>query len=153
VLSTLLKDSSKQNEQFNHFFLWRCGPARAIASPFMRFPVHTQRRATDGSTSLGQWSACCKDHYMTTHNTYKVYISMLLAEFESTVPADERPQTYTLDRAVTWTGSSTIYCWHLTGKSWRRLKGNVVIMYRRKIRIRGSNCHVQTQKRLCSMPW
>jgi len=31
-------------------FLWRCGPTRAIASSFLRFLDHTQRRTTVGRT-------------------------------------------------------------------------------------------------------
>jgi len=35
------------------FFLWRCGPTRAMAS-FMRFLDHTQLRITVGRTSLDE---------------------------------------------------------------------------------------------------
>ena len=34
------------------FFLWRCSPTRAMASSFLRFLDHTQRRTTLGSTPL-----------------------------------------------------------------------------------------------------
>ena len=33
-------------------FLWRCGPMRAMASSFLRFLGHTQRRTTVGRTPL-----------------------------------------------------------------------------------------------------
>jgi len=34
------------------FFLWCCGPTRAMASSFLRFLDHTQRRITVGRTPL-----------------------------------------------------------------------------------------------------
>jgi len=36
------------------FFLWRCGPTRAMSSSFMRFLDHTQRRVAVGRTSLDE---------------------------------------------------------------------------------------------------
>jgi len=36
------------------FFLWRCYPARAMASSLFRFVDHTQRRTTIGRTPLGE---------------------------------------------------------------------------------------------------
>jgi len=41
-----------------HFFLlWRCDPTRVMASSFLRFLEHTQRRITVGRTPLDEWSA------------------------------------------------------------------------------------------------
>ena len=57
------------------FFLWRCGPTRAVAS-FLGFLDHTQRRTTVGRTPLDEWSARLRDHYGTTHNTQKRQTSM-----------------------------------------------------------------------------
>ena len=54
----------------NLFFLWRCGPTRAMASSFLRFLDHTQRRITVGRTPLGAWSARRTDLYLPTHNTH-----------------------------------------------------------------------------------
>ena len=34
------------------FFLWRCDPMRDMASSFLRFLDHTQRRTTVGRTPL-----------------------------------------------------------------------------------------------------
>jgi hypothetical protein len=51
------------------FFLWRCGPTRAMASSFLRFLDHTQRRTTVGRTPLDEWSARCRDLYLTTIST------------------------------------------------------------------------------------
>ena len=40
---------------------WRCVPTRAMASSFLRFLDHTQRRTTVGRTPLDQWSARRRD--------------------------------------------------------------------------------------------
>jgi hypothetical protein len=42
---------------FLSFLLWRCDPARVMASSFLRFLDHTQRRTTVGRTSLNERSA------------------------------------------------------------------------------------------------
>ena len=75
-------------------------PRWALASP-ERFRDHTQRRTTVGRTPLDEWR---NDLYLTTHNTHNRQTSMPPVGFELTVSADERPQTYNLDRAVTGTG-------------------------------------------------
>jgi len=36
----------------SYFFLWRCGPTRPMASTFLRFLDHTQRRIAVGRTPL-----------------------------------------------------------------------------------------------------
>jgi hypothetical protein len=90
-----------------HFFLWRCDPTRVMASSFTRFLDHTQRRITVGRTPLDEWSTHRRDLYLKTHNTHKRQTSMPPVRFEPTISADERPQTYALDRAVTGTGCGT----------------------------------------------
>jgi hypothetical protein len=47
--------------QEEHYFLWLCSPARAIASSSTRFLDHTQRRATVGRTPQDELSARRKD--------------------------------------------------------------------------------------------
>jgi hypothetical protein len=42
---------------------------------------------------------------LTTHNTHHRETSMPTVGFEPTISADERPQTYALDRAATGTGT------------------------------------------------
>jgi len=74
-------------EQF--FFLWRCDPTRAMASSFLRFLDHTQRRTTIGRTPLDEWSASRRDLYLTTHNTHNRQTSMPPAGFEPTISAGE----------------------------------------------------------------
>jgi len=91
------------------FFPLRCcGPTRAMASSFLRFLDHTQRRITVGRTSLDEWSARHRDHYLTTHNTHNRQTYMPTAGLEPTILASERPQTYALDRAATGTVLSDI---------------------------------------------
>ena len=87
------------------FFLWRYGPTRAMASTFMRFLDHIQRRITVSRTPLDEWSALRRDLYLTTHNTHNRQTSMPPVGFEPTISAGERPQTYALDRGATGTGT------------------------------------------------
>jgi len=89
---------------FIYLLSWRCDPTRAMASSFTRFLDHTQRRTTVGRTPLDEWSARRRDLYLTTHNTHNRKTSMPPVEFETTISASERPQTYALDRAATEIG-------------------------------------------------
>ena len=90
-----------------------------MASTFTRFLDHTQRRTTVGRTPLDEWSARRRDLYLTTHNTHNTQHTPLTTHntynrrtsgppvgFEPTISAGERPQTYTLDHATTWTGKT-----------------------------------------------
>ena len=61
---------------FYSFPLWRCDPTRLMASSFLRFLDHTQRRTTVGRTPLDEWSARRRDLYLTTHNTHNRQTSM-----------------------------------------------------------------------------
>ena len=89
------------------FFLWLCDPTRVMASSFLRFLDHTQRRITVSRTPLDKWSTRRRDLYLTTHNTHNRQTSMPPVRFESTISASERPQTYALDRAAAGTGKSS----------------------------------------------
>ena len=89
------------------FCLWHCGPTRAMAYSFLRFLDQT-RHIRVGRTSLDGWLAHRTDLYLTTHTE----IHALLVGFEPTIPAGERLQTYTLDRAATGTGLHYIYSVH-----------------------------------------
>ena len=55
----------------NNFFFWRCDPTWVMASSFLRFLDHTQRRTTIGRTPLDEWSARRRDLYLTTLKTNK----------------------------------------------------------------------------------
>jgi len=61
--------SYKKCSTYWTFFLWRCGPARARASSFLRFLGHKQRRTTVGRTPLDEWSARRRDLYLTTQQS------------------------------------------------------------------------------------
>ena len=91
------------------FFLWRCGPTRAMASSFLKFLDHTQLRITVGRTPLDEWSARRRDLYLTTHNIHNRQTSVPPVGFEPMISAGERPQTYALHRAATGTGTGTSY--------------------------------------------
>jgi hypothetical protein len=102
---------SRQNSDWYHtckllllLFLWPCDPTPFMASSFMRFLDHTQRRTTVGRTPLDEWSARRRDLYLTTHNTYNRQTWMPPVAFEPKISAGERPQTYALDRVATGTG-------------------------------------------------
>ena len=79
-------------------FLWRFGLKRAMASSFMRFLDHTQRRTTVGRTPLDQWSGRLRDLSLTIHSTHNKQTSMLPAGFEPVISAGERSQHHALDR-------------------------------------------------------
>ena len=87
----------KYQQLYFFFPLWRCGPTRAMASSFLRFLDHTQRRSTVGRTPLDAWSARRRDIYVTTHNTHNRQTSMSLVGFEPTISAVHlrlRPRGY-----------------------------------------------------------
>ena len=89
----------KQGYLQTFFFpLWRCSPTRAMASSFLRFLDHTQRRITVGRTPLDEWSARRRDLYLTTYNTYNRQTSTPQVGFEPTISKGERPKNYALGR-------------------------------------------------------
>ena len=99
----------------NSFFFF-CPTAPEWASSFTRCLDHTLR-TTVGRTPLEKLSAQRRDLYLKTHNTNRK-TSLLPVGFEATISAGERPQTYTLDRAATGTGSCIwkVKNKHLSGK-------------------------------------
>ena len=116
---------------FFFFLLWRCDPVQVMASSFLRFPDHTQRRTTAGRTPLEEWSACRRDLYLTTHNTHNRQTSMPLVGFEPTISTGERPQTYALDRAAAGAGYVHMYI----SKMWRNQRNLKWLVYRNTERI------------------
>jgi len=95
------------------FFLWPCGPTRVMASSFLRFLDHTQRRTTVGRTPLDEWSARRRDLYLTTHNNHNRQTTMPPVGFEPTISAGEQPQNYAFDRAAIRTGYHPSYAKYL----------------------------------------
>jgi len=87
------------------FFLWLCVQTRAMASSFLRFLDHTQRRITVGRIPLDLWSARRRVLYLTTHNIPNRQTSRPPVEFELTISEGESLQTYALQRAATGTGT------------------------------------------------
>ena len=61
----------------------------------------TSRHTTLGRTPLDDGLARRRDLYLTTHNTQNRQTSLSTAGFELSIPATERPQTHTSDRADT----------------------------------------------------
>jgi len=57
---------------------------------FLMFIDHTRRCSTVGRTPLGEWSARCRDLYLTTHDTHNRQISVPPVEFEPTISAGDR---------------------------------------------------------------
>ena len=62
--------------------------------PFLMFLDHTQRHSTVGRTPLDEWSARCRDLYLTTHDTHNRQIFMPPVGFEPTISAGERQGIY-----------------------------------------------------------
>jgi hypothetical protein len=54
--------------------------------------------------SLEGWSACRRDIYLTTHNTYMRQTFLFPERFEAAIPESERPQTLSLHCSATGTG-------------------------------------------------
>ena len=76
-------------------------------SPFRFFEVRI-RHNTIGRTPPDEWCVRCRDFYLTTHNTHKRQISMILAGFKPEISESELPQTHTLDHAATRIGVASI---------------------------------------------
>jgi hypothetical protein len=79
-------------------------------SPHFRGFAITLRHTTLGRTHLDEWSARCRDLYLTTRNTHKGKTSMPPPGFEPAIPASERPQTHALDRAATGSDFVSFSC-------------------------------------------
>ena len=78
------------------------GPPRAYS--FTRFLDYIQRRTVVGRTPLNVWPARHTDYPQ--HSQQKnIHVSV---EFEPTISAGARPQTYALDRAATGTGTEML---------------------------------------------
>jgi len=60
---------------------------------------HSVRQSKLGRTPLEEWSARRRKLCLTKHNIHNRLTSMSQMGFKLTIPASERPQTYTLDRA------------------------------------------------------
>ena len=85
---------------FFFFLLCRYSPSGPWPPHYRCFTI-TLRHTTVGRTPLDEWSARCRNFYMTTHNTHKTQISVTPGGFEPAIPTSEWRQNHTLDRAAT----------------------------------------------------
>ena len=95
---------SKYNEVIyapQHFFLrWRNWSSGARPPHYRGFTI-TLRHTTLSRSPLYEWSARCRDLYVTTHKIHKKQTSTKPAVFKPIIPASELPQTHTIERAAT----------------------------------------------------
>jgi len=77
---------------FKSFFLPN-SPQCERASYIKKILDHTQRRTAVVRTHLVEWSAICRDLYLTTHNNHNRQTSMPQLGFEPTISGGETPQT------------------------------------------------------------
>jgi len=113
--STLHPSDIKRNNVRN-FYCHRattpCGPG----PPHFRGFTITFRHITFGRTPLDEWSARCRDIYLTTCNTQKKQTSMRPTGFESAIPVSEGQQNYTLARTDTQHSKPTFVWVHIADK-------------------------------------
>jgi hypothetical protein len=89
------------------FFLYIYSPSRRSRPYFFQGSSIPLRHTTLDMIHMDEWSARCRDLYLTTHSIHKKQTSTLPAGEESTIPANERPQTGALNRAATVFGHCT----------------------------------------------
>jgi hypothetical protein len=99
-----------------------------MASSFTRILDHTQRRATFGRIPLDEWSARCRDLYLTIHNTHNRQTSLSPVGFEPMIAAGERPYTYALDCAATGTGIFESYPFKISARTPSNLSGFLYLL-------------------------
>jgi hypothetical protein len=80
--------------------------ARALARTHARTHAHTHSVGL-----LDEWSTQRRDLYLSTHSIHKRKTSLLLAGFEPSIPARQRPQTHTLDLATIRISPWRIFAW------------------------------------------
>ena len=87
------------------FFSWCDNPLVGLGlhprSWGLFFLYHTQD-TTVGRTPLDEWSALCRDLYLTTHNTHNRQTSMPLVGFEPTISAGKLPLDLCLRPRGNW---------------------------------------------------
>ena len=75
---------------------------QAMTPSFMRFLDRTQWHTTVSRTPLDEWSAWCRELWLTTHNTHNRQTSTLSAGFGPAISAGKQPQTHALDCLTAW---------------------------------------------------
>jgi hypothetical protein len=97
------RDSTLRDGRLGTYFFYFTKHPVGSGPPRYRGFTITLRHTTVGSVPLDERSARRREQYLTTHNTHKRQISMLLTGFEPAIPASERPQTNASDRKATGT--------------------------------------------------
>jgi len=93
------QDTPNPEHQWGEIYLpWRYSSS-GPRSPHCRGFTIALRHNILGRTPVDEWSARRRDLYLTTHYTHKRKTPMPPAGIETTIPASERPQTHTLNRA------------------------------------------------------
>jgi len=92
---------------FGQTFPWLDSPSGLYPPHSWGFEI-TSRHTALVRIPLDEWSARCTDLYLKTHINQSRQTSMPPAEFETAVPASQRPQTHALDRVTTRIGFSNI---------------------------------------------
>jgi hypothetical protein len=82
------------------FFSWREDPFLARTASFSRLHDDKVIHTILHKNPLDDW-ARCRELYLTKQNIYKRQTSKPRGRFEPAIPASERPQIHTLDRATT----------------------------------------------------
>ena len=89
-------------EKVFSFLAWlhstRCRVIGLLLQPIAFIATHTH---TLNRTPLDEWSARHRDLYLTIHNIHKRQTVMPQAGYDPAIPASERLQKLTLDRAAT----------------------------------------------------
>jgi hypothetical protein len=88
-------------------FLWRLNTIHGHGLPFRGFAITLIGHTTLCTTPLDERSARCRDVCL-THNIHKRQTFVPPVGFETTIPANKRPQTDALGRAVKGIASITI---------------------------------------------
>jgi len=93
------------SHKINTFFYGATAPI-GLGPPHYRGFAITLRHTTLVRNPSDEWSPRLSERYLAKHNTHKRETPA--AEFEPAFPANERPQTHALDRAVIGTGTRVI---------------------------------------------
>jgi len=84
----------------NVYHPWRFDPIPGHGLPLGGFAVALTGLTTLSRTPLDEWAAWGRDLYLTIHHVHKRQTFISPTGFEPPIPAGERPQTHTSDRAA-----------------------------------------------------
>jgi hypothetical protein len=109
--SSAWDDETHRLLQNLHFLFHGATASSGPGPPHNRDYTIALRHTTLGRTALYEWSAPYRDlHlYLTTHNTHNRQRAMPPARFEPAIPASDRQQAHTLDRATIGFGAVILF--------------------------------------------